>query len=57
MHVALDMIGVRRWCSVVLIMGHRHRWRHRLGISWRRTRFAFILILIDCYNLPYFSNQ
>ena len=29
MHVAVNMVGVRRWCGVVLIMGHRHQWRHR----------------------------
>ena len=39
MHVAVNMVGARRWCGVVLIMGHRHQWRHRLGVSWRRTQF------------------
>ena len=39
MHVAVNMIGARHWCGVVLIMGHRHQWRHRLGVSWRRTPF------------------
>ena len=57
MHVAVNMVGARRWCGVVLIMGHRHQWRHRLGVLWRRTPFTFILILIDCYTLPYFLNQ
>ena len=52
MHVAVNMVGARRWCGVVLIMGHRHQWRHQFGVSWRRTPFTFILILIDCYTLP-----
>ena len=43
MHVAVNMVGARRWCGVVLITGHRHKWRHRLGVSWRRTPFTFIL--------------
>ena len=38
MHVAVNMVGVRRWCGIVLIMGHRHQWRHRLGVL-----FTFIL--------------
>ena len=40
MHVAVNMVGARRWWGVVLILGHRHQWRHRLGISWRRTHLA-----------------
>ena len=40
MHVAVNMVGARRWCGVVLILGHRHQWRHRLGVSWRRTHLA-----------------
>ena len=43
MHVAVNMVGARRWCCVVLILGHCHERRHRLGISWRRTPFTFIL--------------
>ena len=42
MHVAVNMVGARRWCGVI-IMGHRHQWRHQLGVSWRRTPFTFIL--------------
>ena len=43
MHVAVNMVGARRWCGVVLFMGHGHQWRHRLGVSWRRIPFTFIL--------------
>ena len=43
MHVAVNMVGARRWCGVVLILGHRHQWRHRLGISCQSTPFTFIL--------------
>ena len=43
MHVAVNMVGARRWCGVVLIMGHCHQWRHRLGVSWRRSPYTFIL--------------
>ena len=43
MQVAVNMVGARRWCGVVLIMGHHHQWRHRLGVSWLRTPFTFIL--------------
>ena len=33
MHVAVNMVGARRWCGVVLIMGHRHQWR--IGLASR----------------------
>ena len=43
MLVAVNMVGARRWCSVVLMLGHRFQCPHHLGVSWRRTPFTFIL--------------
>ena len=43
MHVSVNMAGARRWCSVVLMLGHRHQWRHRFRVSWPITLFTFIL--------------
>ena len=42
MHVAVNMVGARQWCSVVLMLGHRRQWRHRFGVSLRRTPFKSI---------------
>ena len=53
MHVAVNMVGARHWYCVVLIMGHR------LGVSWWRTPFTFILNddRLQRYTLTCFSNQ
>ena len=42
MHVAVNIVGARRWCSIVLMLGHRRQKRHRFGVLWRRTPFTFI---------------
>ena len=39
MHVAVNMVGARRWCSVVLMLGHRRQ--------SRRLVAAFTFILND----------
>ena len=42
MPLVVNMVGARRWCSVVLMLGHRPQWRHRFGVWWRRTAFTSI---------------
>ena len=41
-YVVVNMVGARRWCSFVLMLGHRRQWRHRFGVSWQRTPFTSI---------------
>ena len=55
MHVAVNMVSARRWCSVAL--GHRRQCRHGLGVRGGVLRLRLFSIMIDCYTLPYFSNQ
>ena len=55
MHVAVNMVGARRWCSVVLMLGHLHQWRHRLGVSWGVPRLRLFSMMIDCHTLPFFQ--
>ena len=55
MHVVVNMVGARRWCSVVLMLGHRRQWPHRFGVSWRRTQFTSIPMMIDCYTCLIFQ--
>ena len=31
MHVAVNMVGAKRWCGVVLIMALGCQWRHGLA--------------------------
>ena len=57
MHVAVNMVGARRWCSVVLMLGHRRQCRHELGVRGGVLRLRLFSMMIDCYTLPYFSNQ
>ena len=62
MHVAVNMVGARRWCSVVLMLGSRRQCRHPLGgirLASRGgvPRLRLFSIMIDCYTLPYFSNR
>ena len=48
MHVVVNMVGARRWCSVVLMLGHLRQWRHRFGVSWPRTALTSIPHDDDC---------
>ena len=34
-HMALNMDGARRRCSVVIMLGHRRQWRHWFGVPFK----------------------
>ena len=51
MHVAVNMVGARRWCSVVLMLDHRRQCRHRLASRGGVPCLRLFSMMIDCYSL------
>ena len=47
MHVAVNIVGARRRCSVVLMLGHRRQWGHRFGVC--RPGLRLFPVSIDCF--------
>ena len=59
MHVAVNMVGARRWCSVVLMLGSRRQCRHPLGgirlaaSAWRLVAAYPVTIIFNNDRLLY----
>ena len=54
MHVAVNMVGARQWCGVVLIVINGG-----IGLASRGgvPRLRLFSRMIDCYTLPYFIKS
>ena len=53
MHVAVNIVGTRRCCSVVLMLSHRRQWGHRFDVC--RPCLRLFPVKIDCYTLLIFQ--